>query len=822
MKSDPEMTHEPGVRAADVALLDQGSGPDVLTYAVPQELQDTVVIGSPVQVTVARRSMMGYVIALRTLQEDDPLIERLVVLAKAPDDAVCLTESDLDLARWMADRWMCHLGHAIGALRPPAQTPAVRRTLRLTEAGSAIDSPIAGRMNASCRELIRLLQKHGGQIGLSSAKTVLKDRLGRAVKALSDAGLIVSEEAYRGAAVQPRIAAGVRRVMGEQTAVLTPIQSKAMAALPVDGGIMPIADVCREAGVSRSVLDGLIRRGVLVRSDVTIDRNPLTSQRIEDAAPNLTPEQSEALRIIRAESDRRPDQRRPVLVHGVTASGKTEIYLEVIRQTRSAGRSAIVLVPEIALAAQVVDVITRRYGADVAVLHSRLGAGERHDSWQRVADGRCRIVVGARSAVFAPVRNLGLIVIDEEHEAAYKQEVEPRYHAREVAEEIARRANAVVVLGSATPSLETFHRALTGGLRHVRLAGRATGIQPPTVEIVDMRAVFRTAPSLFSEPLLGAIRERLEAREQVVLFLNRRGFARFVLCRDCGFTPQCPNCAVALVLHTTVGDLRCHHCGYSEAARPDCPECKGTRLRAFGVGTEKLESQIAELLPEARLLRMDRDTTSRKGAHTRIIRAVRAGEADILLGTQMVAKGLDFPRVTLVGVISADVGLHVPDFRAAERSYQILTQVAGRAGRSQLPGRVIIQTFTPEHYAVQSAARQDYDAFYAKESAMRAELGYPPYATLINVLAADENPEAAEEAAAAFADAFRAIASDDCRILGPCPAPLVRLHGRYRWHSVIRSPQGPTARLHVRAAMGSLSRTVRERLTVDVDPVNMA
>jgi primosomal protein N' (replication factor Y) (superfamily II helicase) len=591
---------------------------------------------------------------------------------------------------------------------------------------------------------------------------------------------------------------------------------------------------------------------------VTVRRAPVKSAGPRTEPPELTPGQRHAVDALTACLQSR--EARTVLLFGVTASGKTEVYLNAIAQTLALGRSAIVLLPEIALTAQVVDVFVGRFGEQVAVLHSRLSEGERHDEWRRMQQGHARIVVGARSAIFAPLENVGLIVVDEEHESSYKQDKMPRYNAKDLAAHRANLSRATLVLGSATPSLESYFAATqelgaagTAGQSRARPlgAGRAPKAEPaaaasaphsrpgpapllvempkrianrplPHVELIDLREEFKVRRALFSERLTEAMALRLARKEQAILFLNRRGYAQFVLCRDCGWSAKCPNCAVSLAFHIYERALKCHHCEYTGRPPQTCPDCGGAKVKAFGIGTEKVEEEVLALFPHARIARMDRDTTSKKGAHGRILRDFRQGEADILIGTQMVAKGLDFPNVTLVGVVSADTAINMPDFRAAERTFQLLTQVAGRAGRGATAGEVIIQTFSPDHYAVQAAIRHDYRAFYKQEILFRKELKYPPFSRFANLICSDPQDARAHARAAALAAALARTLPDSVEIIGPSAAPIARLKSQFRYHVALRAPlEAPLSAL-VGEAVALLSPADRLGVTIDIDPLNMA
>lgn len=581
----------------------------------------------------------------------------------------------------------------------------------------------------------------------------------------------------------------------------------------------PPAEVAAATGASREVIRRLVRRGAL--RTVVLPAAAGQQGRQHPPPPVLTAHQEKAVRAVCEALEAR--SYRIFLLHGVTGAGKTEVYLRAVEQVLRLGRQALVLVPEIALTPLLVDLFRQRFGSGVAMLHSGLAAGERYAEWERVREGRASVVLGARSAVFAPLPRLGLIVVDEEHEPAYKQEETPRYHAREVALVRARQVNAVVLLGSATPSLESYARAAVGEPYCVlELPSRVSGRPLPGVHVVDMRQEFRAGHGgLFSRRLRELMAARLAAGEQVLLFLNRRGLATAVLCRECGSVIRCPRCGIALTYHRNEV-LRCHYCGFGRQAPRACPGCGGRHLTHLGHGTQAVEEEVRRLFPGARVLRMDRDTTGRRHAHGTIVRAFRAGEAEVLVGTQMVAKGLDLPGVTLVGVVDADRSLYLPDFRAAERTFQLLVQVAGRAGRGAVPGEVVVQTHNPDHYAIVFGAAQDYPGFAARELAVRRELGYPPYTSLIRLVVGGKNPARVEAAAADLRDSLLEAGAEPEAVLGPAPAVLARLRGVHRWQVMLRGPR-PAIREVCRAGLatwyGRAGRAVR--LAVDVDPVTM-
>lgn len=511
-----------------------------------------------------------------------------------------------------------------------------------------------------------------------------------------------------------------------------------------------------------------------------------------------------------------------VLLEGVTGSGKTEVYLSAIEPVIAAGRSAIVLVPEISLTPQTVGRFRSRLGDEVAVIHSRLSTGERFDQWQLALEGRVRVVVGARSALFAPLRDVALVVIDEEHEPSYKQGQAPRYHAREVAERVCGAHGATLVLGSATPSLEAKHRAATGAYERVALTRRVGGGTPPAIQVVDMTAEFSAGHrSIYSRALQEALSTVADRGEKAVLFLNRRGFASFVLCRECGFVPECESCSVSLTYHERSASLECHHCGSVQPLPVTCPRCGSAYLRKFGAGTERAETELAALFPGLPIVRMDADTTARKGGHEDALLRFESHPSAVLLGTQMIAKGLDYPDVTLVGVLNADTSMHVPDFRAAERTYQLLEQVSGRAGRGVKPGRVVIQTYWPEHPAIAAVASGDGTALYEQELAERAPLGFPPFGRIANVVFSGVDARAVRESARSSAEAVRAALPEGWDLVGPASAPIERIKGNWRWHFLVKAPE--SSEIGGMLAVGLAAASVPEGVTciVDVDPVGM-
>ncbi len=580
-----------------------------------------------------------------------------------------------------------------------------------------------------------------------------------------------------------------------------------------------------ETGCSMQTLRALEKKGLVEVFDKRVIRSPeMPTGLVRDNVERLTSSQREVLDTIRT---MHRQGRREILLHGVTGSGKTEIYLRLIGDALEEGKQAIVLVPEISLTPQMVEWYYKRFGSRAAVIHSRLSAGERYDQWEGIKRGDYDVTIGARSAVFAPFDNLGLIIIDEEHEHTYKSESSPRYVTHTVARKRCEFCDALLVLGSATPSIETYYRAGQGGTGLVRLTERVSGRTLPAVEIADMREELKEGNrSVFSKKLREGIEAVLLRGEQAVLFLNRRGYSAFVSCRNCGSVIKCKKCDISLTYHRGENFLVCHYCGYRRRLPKRCEVCGSDRIRHLGSGTEKLERVVNESFGDARVLRMDMDTTRGKGAHYSILKAFKDREADILLGTQMIAKGLDFPGVTLVGVVLADFSLNLPDFRAAERTFQLLTQVSGRAGRGDRPGKVVIQTYNPGHYSIQAAKTHDFEGFYGQEIEVRKEFGYPPFERLINIIVSGEGRREVIEGARAMYNGLCDRLQDlkkKYEIYGPSQAMHSKIKNKYRWQVIVKAPDLDEIKEAVREAKMELLKSQLKGISIitDVDPVNL-
>ena len=584
------------------------------------------------------------------------------------------------------------------------------------------------------------------------------------------------------------------------------------------------------AGLDSAALKALEKNGVVELSSFEQRRVPRALSHEERTTdPELMPGQAKAVETLTAALS----TGGRFLLHGVTGSGKTEVYIRTIRRALQMGRTAIVLVPEIALTPQMVSWLHGRFGADAAVLHSALSAGERFDEWRRIRDGEAKVVIGARSAIFAPLQNIGCIIVDEEHESSYQSDARPRYDAREIAWRRAETHGAVLVLGSATPSISTYMRTEHGVKREnrlelIELRQRVKNRPLPEVELVDLRNEFdRGNLSIFSEKLAREMQSCLDTGHQAMLFINRRGHSTFVSCRKCGYVVKCAQCDVSMTYHQSGELLKCHYCGSTQPPPKVCPSCQSPYIKYFGAGTQKVEAEVKRLFPRAKVLRMDNDTTQRKDAHQQILDAFRRGDANVLVGTQMIAKGLDFPKVTLVGVVAADMTLHLPDYRSVERTFQLITQVAGRAGRSDEPGRVIVQTYDPEHYGITCAARQDYRAFYTRETASRRVALYPPYAVISRIVFTSKTIEAARDAAVSAEKALNqyvdsAGMKNDILQIRAAEAPIGLLRGEHRWQlyvKVLYKADVPAITAQMRDIADAAPEGVRGEL--EVNPVNM-
>ncbi|TGB04893.1 primosomal protein N' [Halobacillus salinus] len=751
-------------------------------YKIPEKFESVVQPGVRVIVPFGPRKIMGYVVALTNESDFDKVKNLSEVLDVTP----ALTEELLHLGKWLSKQTLSYYVSCLQVMLPQVMKAKYRKELwKLTESplDSELDRVFDGRAVLDYEEFdasgvsYHTLRKHidDGEVDVHyEVKSRETKRTTRMVQpALDEMELLgFLEDLSKQAKKQ-------KAIVEYFTEHREPISKK---------------QLLQTLSTTSASLKPLIKDGVLKEFDQEVFRDPYQDREFERTTPfELTEEQAEAIGPILKTIDR--EQHDTFLLHGVTGSGKTEVYLQSIQKVMDKGEEAIMLVPEIALTPQMVERFKGRFGSKVAVLHSALSAGEKYDEWRKIQRKEVQVVVGARSAIFAPFSNIGLIIIDEEHETSYKQEDRTRYHARDVAIERAKRHHCPVVLGSATPALESYARAAKGNYQLLTLSKRMNDATMPDVEIVDMREELHEGNrSMFSRMLKEKIEDRLTKGEQAVLFLNRRGYSTFVMCRDCGHVSECPHCDIALTFHKRQNRLKCHYCSHEEPMPTECPECESKTIRYFGTGTQKVEEALEQLIPEARVLRMDVDTTRRKGSHERLLTKFGNKEADILLGTQMIAKGLDFGNVTLVGVLAADSLLNLPDFRASEKTFQLLTQVSGRAGRHEKPGEVVVQTYTPEHYSVDLASEYDFDRFFQEEMRIRKAFNYPPYYFLTLITVSHPNQLKVQEVTTKIAQFMRQKLSDQSFVLGPTPSALTRINNRYRYQCMIKYKKEPEQR----------------------------
>jgi primosomal protein N' (replication factor Y) len=778
-------------------------------YAIPEHLSDMIAEGMRVLVPFGKNRIEGYVTGF-TDKADVKDVKDIISLI---DDAPVLSSEMLHLSKWIAEYYLSSLGMVIKMMLPAGLGVSEQRYLRIINNSDDLSA-------APLQEQIVNFIIEKKEVRLDTLiKKLNKHSIYSAIDALKEKGIIeeFSKEIKKGNLRKEIYYKAKDSSIVNEKDIKSIIQQNALKLI-IEKGESPLSEL-KIRGVSLSALQTLYKNGLIERIEKEVARDPFSILDIpqEQAAPVLSDAQDAALKNIRDGID--SVRFAPYLLHGVTGSGKTEVYLRAIALIKEIGKTAIVLVPEIALTPQLVMRFKARFGDKIAVLHSRLSPAERVDAWRRIKNGNIAIAIGARSAIFAPFKNLGLIVVDEEHDQLYKQEDGVRYNARDMALVRGKFNNAVVILGSATPSIETYHNAKTGKYNYLALPERIDKRPMPEAAVVDLR---KDKTSLFSEKLINAIKDRLSKKEQTILFLNRRGFAPVLLCRDCGFNLQCPNCSIALTYHKSDEIMRCHYCDFEIAPPDNCPSCKGSRMDFIGLGTQRIEEDARRFFLEARIARMDRDTTGKKMAHYEIVKAVIDEDIDILIGTQMVAKGHDFPKVTLVGVLLAEAGLFYPDFRSAERTFQIITQVSGRAGRGRLEGNVILQTYNPEHYSISYAINHDYEGFFNKEMSFRKELNYPPFARITSVLLKGNDPKKVQKTIHEFSLILKQmIKGKGIELLGPVPAPVSRIRGKHRQVMLIKAKEISLIRKTLIASLEKLKTKTSLSgidIEIDVDP----
>jgi primosomal protein N' (replication factor Y) len=806
---------------AEVAVNSPGSQ-STFCYTIPPGLN--ISAGQAVWVPFGSRVIQGIVFQL----SDEPSVEETKEIAGIVTDFPLLSPIQIKLAQWISEHYFAPLFNALALMLPPGFERRAITCFQLTD--SQVDLPLTPEQRQTL-DIIREKKK----ISLPELEEIIgKTKARQITDQLLDRKLITTILELEKAKIKPKTLPYIKLIAGKEEIEVAKArlaksraykQAELLEFLTVQTQPISISELRERLNCSPATVKALESRHLVSVERLRVRRDPLSYLSFTTSPPPvLTSSQQAAWESIQdvIVGEARQSGKPPVfLLFGVTGSGKTEIYLRALAQVIAAGKRGICLIPEIALTQQTVERFANRFPRRVGVLHSGLSLGEQFDEWQWIKEGNCDVVIGPRSALFAPLPSLGLIIIDEEHEWTYKQEdMSPRYHARDVAIRLAQLSDAVVILGSATPDIGSFHKAQQDEYQLVELKERITprGYSPlPEVSIVDLREELKAGnTSLLSRSLLAAMKETLAQGEQIVLFLNRRGTATFVRCRNCGFVFRCPRCSIALTYHSVEKRLICHRCRYSIPAPQSCPRCSRRNLRFLGIGTQRVEEEIRHFFPEARLLRWDKDVITRRYAHEELLKNFRDHNADVLIGTQMIAKGLDLPQVTLAGVISADTGLNFPDFRSSERTFQLLCQVAGRAGRGIKAGKVIIQTYSPDNYTIKAAAKHDYLGFYYKEINYRRRYNYPPFSQLVRLVYSHTNEELCRREAERV---YRLILDEKARegifrfnIIGPVPTFAFRVRGRYRWQLFIRGPDSTQM----------LSRlTLPRGWTIDVDPVGI-
>jgi primosomal protein N' (replication factor Y) len=798
-------------------------------------------VGVRILVPLGNTQVIGFVVALHETLPPALSSTEIKDAGRVIDAVPICTPEILELTRWVSEYYASPWGEVIKAALPPGISPSIHEFVALTEQGLSEAQQESPAENLTTRILTQLAEA-GPARRDSLLHLASESQLAKTLRTMDQAGLVERTRVESSSFVKTKLVRFVQLVddsnraglltppAGEAACApneevkLTELQQRIVDSLRETGAV-PLPQLLKNLKISSSTVNTLVKKGVVIVTSEAVRRDPFYGPAASSARQyKLTVTQQAALNEI--ELKIRAGSYAPFLLHGVTGSGKTEVYIRAMRTALDQGKSSLMLVPEIALTPVFSRRLREHFGDQVAIFHSSLSKGERFDEWDRVRNGKARIVIGTRSAVFAPIKKLGLIVIDEEHESSYRQQDSPYYNGRDTAIVRAQKESAVVVLGSATPSLETFQNARNGKYSHLSLPERIGARPMARAAIIDMRDVFAVhgKPQVFSDELLTGIRETYERGEQSIILLNRRGYSAYVLCRSCGESVQCPNCDVTLTYHRSERVVICHYCNHRQAVPSACPSCGKKYIYFVGEGTEQLEEILQQRFPTLKIARIDRDTTGNRRRFEKTLQDFSEGKIHALVGTQMLAKGHDFPNVTLVGVVSVDAGLALPDFRAAERTFQLITQVAGRAGRGDRPGKVLIQTYHPDHYALRHACAQDYEAFYKEEIRYRQNHSYPPFIALGSLLVHGPDLNKVRNDAFELRKQFDAVNRDrTVRILGPAPAPLARLKGEHRFQLLIKS----SSRKRLREVADAALKLVAERgvnlrtINLEIDPVSM-
>jgi primosomal protein N' (replication factor Y) len=793
------------------------------SYAVPPALQKEITTGKRVLIPFGKRRLIGYIIDVSQSTTCEDIKEIIEIL----DPEQLFNEDDLEFYRWVSQYYIYPLGQALTEILPGGIDPKSDRCISIVKGNQGTND---FQMSASQRNIIDALSQIPAGLTLTRLKKIIgKKDIYRDINILQSKGFIAVGDITQKPGIAPKMEKIV--TLNHQNVIKTKLTKK--QNLLVDflslHGSSPVAALREKFKNVLPLIRGLEQQNLVCITEEEVSRHHGQCPDIGVGGLVITQNEDQEDAFGEIVTGLESARFSPYLLHGITGSGKTEVYLNAIGETLRMDGGVIFLVPEIALTPQLISRFNRRFvNQEIAVLHSGISKSARYDQWRRIQRGEIRVVIGARSAVFAPVRNLRLIIVDEEHDTSYKQDDRMRYNARDLAIMKAKLHAATVIVGSATPAIQTYFNTMKGKYKHLVLPRRVEDRSLPKVDIIDMKREAKgdsqVSSRILSRSLKDEIQDTLERKQQTLLFLNRRGFHTFMFCLDCGNSFKCLNCAVSMTYHASESSLKCHYCDFTIKPSASCPECSGKRIQSYGVGTEKLEDEVRRLFPHARIGRMDSDTTARKGASEKILKALERRDIDILVGTQMITKGHDFPYVTLVGVISADTSLNMPDFRSAERTFQLLTQVSGRGGRGASPGRVIVQTFNPRHYAITRAREYDYMGFYEDELTLRSALAYPPFARIVNLhlssLKKDKGMEGLEKLKELITDLLTINKlKGKVEVIGPAESPIAKIKGRHRWQLLLKGKDTREVHNLAKDILSKASITGLD-IKVDVDPLN--
>ena len=793
------------------------------TYIIPPELYAPITVGQRVLAPFGKRELTGIVVEV---SEKDPGIKCREIV-DILDEKPLILDDLLYLSRWISDYYLASWGSTLQIALPKGLDRKSNEYVTILEDENS-DQP---KLTDNQMQLYNLINRDPGKTTYYYKKKYGTGSFDYNLRVLENHYLIERKKQIPAERVKKKM---VRRLtisenISEKLSGLKKSEDLLALLQPLEGKTLPAIELSQKTGLLPARIRTLLKRGALTLSESEIYREFYQNYQEKQKKIILNKDQKYVLAEVK--NAIKNSSFKVFLLHGVTGSGKTQVYLESIKSVLDKKKSAIVLIPEISLTPQTVARFKNYFPDLIYVFHSRMSLGERYDTWRRVEKSEKCIVIGPRSALFLPVKNLGIIIVDEEHDGSFKQDSPaPRYHARDTAIYHAQRNESVVILGSATPSMESYFNAEQGKFHLLNLEKRVENLELPAVQIVNMKTIKSSEEQskIFSPELLQKIKNRINLNEQIILLQNRRGYSSYIQCKQCGHTTKCPNCDIYLTFHASSQLLQCHYCGYSATISKSCPKCDGSQMKYIGVGTQQIESELKRLIPEVRILRMDIDTTSGKNAHENILTRFKDGKADILLGTQMIAKGLDFENVSLVGVISADIGLTLPDFRSAERIFQLLTQVAGRSGRKTKQGEVVIQTGMENHYAIQFAKNHDYKGFYAQEIKYRSEAGYPPFTRLIKIGITPEDVNEINQLARDLILRLKKISNHYYTVVGPAPAPMARLKNKYRWQVLLKvnldkDRSGKKTRVLLKSVLSQpvFNKKGSQNISVDVDPVDM-